>query len=113
MPTDACPSVAELTVSALSLALLTMLVAGMVGHGILRPQLEARGVTPWQLRDSLGSMPVVLIGSGLLGGAGTLLAIWGATGCDVGGAKVAAASIALLAATVMIRVGLIALQKLH
>ena len=92
--------------------MLTMFVAGMVGHGILRPLVEARGVTPWRLRDSLGSMPTVLIGSGLLGGTGMLLATWGATGCDVAGWKVAVAGGLVVAATIMMRVGIIALRKL-
>ena len=109
---DVCPSVAELTVTTLSLALLVMFVAGMVGHGILRPLLEARGVSPWRVRDSLGSMPLVLLGSGLIGGTGTLLGVWGVTDCGVAGWAVALTSVLLISGTVMVRLGLLALRKL-
>ena len=115
MPTalsSVCPSGAELAVTTFSLALLVMFVAGLVGHGILRPLLETRGVAPWRLRDSLGSMPLVLLGSGFIGGTGTLLALWGATGCDVALWNVALASVLLIAGTVMVRLGLHALRKL-
>ena len=111
--TVVCPSAPELAIISLSLSLLMMFVAGMVGHGILRPLLEARGLTPWHLRDSLGSMPLVLIGTGLMGGMGTLLAVWGVTGCDIAGWGVAIASGLFVAGVVMVRLGLVALQKLN
>ena len=109
---NSCPGVVELTFTTVSLSLLVMFVAGMVGHGILRPLLEARGVAPWRLRDSLGSMPLVLLGSGVIGGTGMLLGLWGVTGCHVSGASVALTSAALVVGTVMTRLGLHALRKL-
>src|SRR6187431_1410466 len=116
MPTaiaDVCPSAPELAVISFSVSLVVMCEAGMVGHGILRPLLEARGLTPWHVRDSLGSMPLVLIGSGLTGGMGTPLAVWGVTGCDVNGWSVAVIGGLLVVGVVMVRLGLVALQKLN
>ena len=116
MPTalnDVCLNSAELGVTTFSIALLVMFVAGMVGHGILQPLLEARGVKPWRVRDSLGSMPLVLIGSGLIGGTGMLLGLWGVAGCGVAGWALALVSGLLVAGTVMVRLGLVALRKLN
>ncbi|MEQ1693377.1 MAG: hypothetical protein ABMA00_18945 [Gemmatimonas sp.] len=107
-----CPDSAELTITILGLAVLMALVAGMVGHGVLRPLLEARGIAPWRLRDSLGSMPLVLLGSALVGGTAAAFAVWGVTGCDVAGWVVMITSAKMIAGVVMMRLGLLALRKL-
>ena len=107
-----CPTGTEIAVTTFSLSMVVMFVAGMVGHGILKPLLEARGVSPWRVRDSLGSMPLVLLGSGLIGGTAVLLGLWGVTRCEVGGWSVASASGMLVVGTVTLRLGLLALRKL-
>lgn len=115
MPTSLagiCPSGPELAVTTVSLAMLVMFVAGMVGHGVLRSFLEARGVAPWSLLDSLGSMGLVMLGTGVIGGSGGLLALWGISGCDVAGWSVVCASGLLVCGVVMTRLGLHALRKL-
>lgn len=64
-----CPTSADLTEALLIAGGAVATLAGMIGHGVLRPLLEARGVTPWTLKDSLGSMPLILIGSAMVGGS--------------------------------------------
>ncbi|MBL0170954.1 MAG: hypothetical protein IPP90_09515 [Gemmatimonadaceae bacterium] len=107
-----CVSAANLTISVSGSALLTALVAGMVGHGSLRPLLEARGITPWRLRDSLGSLPLVLIGSGLLGGTAALLAAWGVLLCSIPAGIIMTVSGLMVSGVLMMRLGLLALRKL-
>jgi len=109
---SACPNPTNLTITVSGLALLVSLVAGLVGHGVLRPLLEARGIAPWRVRDSLGSMPLVLIGSALVGGTAGLLSAWGVTGCDVVGRTVALVSGMMVAGVMLLRLGLLALRKL-
>ena len=88
-------------------------VAGMVGHGVLRPLLEARGVTPWRVHDSLGALPLVLIGSALIGGGAALVGwLFGVCGGIISPAVGAAAVVAVLAGGLMLRLGLLALRKL-
>lgn len=50
-------------------AVLVSALAGLVSHGVLRPLLEARGIVPWTVKDTLGSTPLILSGSALIGGA--------------------------------------------
>ena len=89
------------------------LVAGMVGHGVLRPLLEARGVTPWRVHDSLGALPLVLIGSALIGGGAAPVGwLFGVCGGIISPAVGAAAVAAVLAGVLMLRLGLLALRKL-
>ncbi len=112
-----CPDNAQLTIVAGGLAVMGASLAGVVGHGVLRPMLEARGVTPWRVRDSLGSMPLVLLGSALVTGALTLSVLrWGAA-CGSAPSMAAAwwlgVVVALLVGALMIRLGLHALRKLH
>ena len=108
-----CPSTTDLTATMAGLALLVAFVAGMVGHGVLRPLLEARGVTPWRVRDSLGSLPLVLVGSALVGGAASYVAAWSVTGCSAHGwPTVSLLSAATICGVLLIRLGLLALRKL-
>ena len=89
------------------------LVAGMVGHGVLRPLLEARGVTPWRVHDSLGALPLVLIGSALIGGGAALVGwLFGVCGGIISPAVGAAAVVAVLVGVFVLRLGLLALRKL-
>lgn len=54
-------------------ALLGALLASIIGHAVIKAMMETRGVAPWGKRDSLGAMPLVLMGAMLLG-AGAALA---------------------------------------
>jgi len=93
-------------------------VAAMVGHGVLRPMLEARGVTPWTVRDSLGSMPLVLFGAAACGAGGSVGTYWltGVSGAiipSVHPSMLAAMAVALvLIGLLVLRLGLLALRKL-
>ena len=111
-----CSGADPLTVAiggyALSGALVSVCVAGMVGHGVLRPLLEARGLVPWRVLDSLGSTPLVLIGSAFVGGGAALLAAWGLGGCPVAAWLTVLASAGMVWGAVMMRLGLLALRKL-
>ncbi|HYW30202.1 MAG TPA: hypothetical protein VE869_01765 [Gemmatimonas sp.] len=49
-------------------------LAAVIGHSILQTFLEARGVVPWSLFDSLTSLPLLLLGAGAIGAAVTLAA---------------------------------------
>ncbi len=109
---SSCPNTADLVITIAGSALLASLIAGMVGHGVLRPLLEARGITPWRLRDSLGSLPLVLIGSGLMGGTAALLAAWGVTRCTVALSVLVTASALVVGGVLLMRLGLLALRKL-
>ena len=107
-----CPASADLTVTIIGMGLLTALIAGMVGHGALRPLMEARGVSPWRLRDSLGALTLVLIGSACVGGASSAFAVWGVARCSVAGWSVTVVSAAIVLGILMLRLGLLALRKL-
>lgn len=88
------------------------MLCAIVAHGILRPLLEARGITPWTVRDSLGSLPLVLIGSALTAGAAVYLVHLMS---DASSARlpVRVLCLALLCAgLLMVRLGLLALRKL-
>ena len=90
------------------------MVAGIVGHGVLRPMLEARGVAPWAVRDSVGSMPLVLIGAALIGASGALASGWLWCACDaiIPTVLVVVAGTLFLLGLSMLRLGLLALRKL-
>lgn len=107
-----CPSAATLTIAVSALALLVSFVAATVGHGVLRPLLEARGITPWRLRDSVGSLPLVLIGGAVVGAPAALLTAWGITECRVAGWAIATAIACMGAGLLTMRLGLLALKKL-
>jgi hypothetical protein len=101
---------------ALVAAVVAMSIAVAVGHGVLKPLCEARGITPWTLRDSVGSLMLVLIGSGLL--AGSLSALVAARLTDTANVfsvpllfYVLCLALPLIGA-LMMRLGLLALRKL-
>jgi hypothetical protein len=88
-----------------------MLVAVVVGHGILRPLLEARGITPWTLRDSVGSLMLVILGSGLFAAALGAVVVNRVRRGDFGLFDVLCLA-AFAAGALMMRLGLLALRKL-
>ncbi len=86
-------------------------VTGFVAHGILRPLLEARGVAPWSLKDSLGSTPLVLIGGALVGGAVAIGAALVVPPCARSSAIAALAIAAVAVGLVTMKLGLVAIRK--
>jgi len=50
-----------------------LVLVAAVAHALLRTFLEARGVRPWTLLDSLGASPMLLLGALVLGMSGGLL----------------------------------------
>jgi hypothetical protein len=107
-----CPTAGDLTVAAGGVGLAMAMLAGLIGHGILRPLLEARGVAPWTLRDSLGSTPLILIGSFVLGAATAFFLAHGITKCTIGVPIMALLSASIVISVLVVRLGLIALRKL-
>lgn len=107
-----CPAFEALFVGIGSFSLLVAVVAGTVGHGVLRPMLEARGVAPWSVRDSLGSMPLVLIGAAMIGGSGACFFAWALTQCVGSGVKITIVSVIMVWGVTLVRLGLVALRKL-
>lgn len=98
--------------AALAAAACAVTITTAVGHGALRPLLEARGITPWTLRDTLGALPLVVIGSG----SATAAVVGAATRHALERRAIGAADmlcLALLATgAAMVRLGLLALRKL-
>ena len=90
------------------------IVAGALVHGVLRPQLEGRGVKPWRLRDTLASIPLVLIGSAGIGGGVTLAALGVASVlASTGSLSLLLGGVAgLLVSAFVLLLGVIALRKL-
>jgi hypothetical protein len=88
-----------------------MLVSVLVGHGILRPLLEARGIRPWTLRDSVGSLMLVMLGSGLFAAALAALVTCRVVRSDFGLFDVLCLA-AFAAGALMMHLGLLALRKL-
>lgn len=90
------------------------LVAGTVGHGILRPMLESRGVSPWTVRDSVGSMPLVLIGAAAIGASASLASgwLWGVCEAIIPTVLGVIAGALFLLGLFTLRLGLLALRKL-
>jgi hypothetical protein len=87
-------------------ALTSAVMAVVVAHGILRPLLEARGVSPWRWRDTLGSTPLVTIGSAIVSASATQVVLSAAWQSRV-------LCLALLAAGALtLRLGLLAVRKL-
>lgn len=105
-----------------------MALVTAIAHGILRTALEARGVAPWTLKDSIGALPLVLMGSGLSAAALAWLfamsvAVADGPGIDflqwhfpkafnVAAAKRAIAVALVLAGLLQVRLGLVAIRKL-
>lgn len=97
-------------IPALAGGLAAAMLCVIVAHGILRPLLEARGITPWTVRDSLGSLPLVLIGSALTVGTTIYLVVGDPASARL---PVRVLCLALLCAgLLMVRLGLLALRKL-
>jgi hypothetical protein len=55
-------------------AFLAILIAVIVAHGALQTFLEARGVQPWRLGDTLLATPLIIAGAGAIGGGGAAIA---------------------------------------
>lgn len=97
-------------------ALLIVVTAGT--HRFLTQRLEARGISPWRLRDTIGATPLISLGA-FLAGLGASL---GATTVERLMTKTAehpapvavliTASLLLLLATLLIALGVNALNKL-
>lgn len=94
------------------MGVLMALVAGFVAHGVLRPLLEARGVRPWTVRDSIGALPLVLIGAAMLAGGASVLVVTGATECVLKTSVVVPVWVIMIFGVAMLRLGLLALRKL-
>jgi hypothetical protein len=109
---ELCLTAAHLTVVAGGFGGIVALVAGLVGHGVLRPLLEARGVSPWTVRDSLGSMPLILLGSLLVGACSGVLIAEMSAKCSYSVMLVAFLCTIITLALLMIKLGLVALKKL-
>ena len=51
----------------------TLLIVVTTGaHQFLKRRLEARGITPWLLRDTVGATPLLMLGALLAGGGASL-----------------------------------------
>lgn len=92
-----------------------LVLVAAVAHALLRTFLEARGVRPWTLLDSLGASPVLLLGALLLGMSAGLLATWwhtcpGVT-CVLAPVGVVLALLLAAAGTLAAWLGLLALRK--
>lgn len=100
------------------MAVILAAVAGAVAHGILRPQLESRGIVPWRVRDTLASTPLILIGSAGIGAAAAIFAglLAGLNGSAV---HLSLTIVLLCTATLLassalaLALGIMALRKLH
>lgn len=101
-------------VATLIAAAASALVAGIVGHGVLRPLLEARGIAPWTVRDSIGALPLVLLGSAAFGAGVERCTGWlfGACGVIIPAAGALVALMLIVIGLLMMRLGLLALRKL-
>ena len=80
-------------------------------HGLLRTFMHARGVSPWSLRDTLGSIPLLLFGSASAGMSITV-AVLAVSGMSPGRILTAFAAAFVVAGLLAIRLGLLALRKL-
>lgn len=95
-------------------ALAGMVIAAAVAHGVMQHFLEARGVSPWSARDSIGALPVVLAGAGMLGAAFALMVVAipeQDAAIPVAGTLGVALPLAFVGAIVL-RLGLLELRKL-
>lgn len=92
-------------------AMVAILITLIVGHGVLRPLLEARGVRPWLLRDSVGALMLVMIGSACLAASLTALVVCRVYHSDFARFDVLCLALLCCGALTM-RLGLLALRKL-
>jgi hypothetical protein len=74
MPTCSFPFLDRLLLPTLLGGSLFALLAAVIGHSVMRTFLEARGVQPWGIFDSLRAIPFALLGAALIGVAVTLTA---------------------------------------
>lgn len=115
MPSCALPLLSRLMLPTMSGGLVCALMAAFIGHSVLRTFLEARGVVPWGLRDSVGALPMMIMGAALVGVSCTLItgAVVAICPIEDGTSVLASLSIAcLLTGVVLLRLGLIEVRKL-
>ena len=102
--------------TAIVAAVLAKVITAMVAHGCLRPLMEARGVSPWRVRDSFGAIPLLAAGSAIAAGAAVYGVIATLVPCPTAlrdGVMVRVLCLGLLATgLLMIRLGTLALRKL-
>jgi hypothetical protein len=102
--------------TALVAAVVAKLITAIVAHGALRPLMEARGVSPWGLKDSFGAIPLLAAGSALASGAAGYGAIAMLVPCPTSRQDawlVPLLCLGLLAVGfLMLRLGTLALRKL-
>jgi len=102
-----------LTVSPL-VAVASGILAGALVHGVLRPQLEGRGVKPWRVRDTLASIPLILIGTAGVGGSVSVAAhgLAGVIADTIPPSLLLGGLAGLLVSAFVLLLGVIALRKL-
>lgn len=110
-------STGELAVmTALVAAIIAKLITALVAHGCLCPLMEAKGVSPWTVRDTIGAIPLLAAGSALVAGAAGYGAIATLVPCPIAPRDawlVPVLCLGLLAAgLLMMRLGSLALRKL-
>lgn len=76
--------VPELFTTVTIAAIAAVLMAVTIMHGLLKPVLVARGVSPWRLLDSLLARPLVIAGSAGVGAGGAVIA---RAACTAGGGR--------------------------
>ncbi len=94
-----------------SSAIVAILITVIVGHGVLRPLLEARGVRPWLLKDSVGALTLATIGSAAFAASLTALIVCRVYHSDFALFDVLCLALLCCGALTM-RLGLLALRKL-
>lgn len=86
-------------------------LATVIVHGMLRLFLEARGITPWSMRDSVGASPLIVAGSGGIGAVASC-AMQAQQSGNVRGAVLVVLIFTLLVSVLLMRLGFHALRKL-
>jgi hypothetical protein len=102
----------------------TLLIVVTTGaHQFLKRRLEARGITPWLLRDTVGATPLLMLGALLAGGGASLgatvvgrlvkgtaaSAVTGAFAADAAGGETTTTVLIMVVATLCLATLLIAL----
>lgn len=87
------------------------LVAG-VAHGLLRTFMHARGVSPWTLRDTLGSGMLLIFGAMCFGAAIALVVLTLAGAPSSNRMFISIAVALVLTGSAFVRFGLLSLRKL-
>ena len=98
-------------------------VAAAVAHGVLRSALESRGVVPWHLRDTLGAIPLILLGSTGIGAVTGFVVVRLVENAPLTSEHLAltvspqmmlgAGAFVLAVSALILTLGIIALRKLH